>query len=142
MPLTAKGEEILAAMKKEYGAEGERVFYASRNAGTITGVDSDGAELGLRGKSITVLDTMAEQIASLGSEAKRLVERMDKVGDETVIKDYGIATGKYGDGRRVKVIKTEEYGGGVTYSWVVGTNYYSAGTDEAKAHKMAKSWLK
>lgn len=40
MPLTAKGEEIMAAMKKEYGAEeGERNFYASRNAGTIKGVD-------------------------------------------------------------------------------------------------------
>jgi hypothetical protein len=40
MPLTAKGEEILASMKKEYGAEkGEEVFYASKNAGKITGVD-------------------------------------------------------------------------------------------------------
>lgn len=40
MPLTAKGEEILAAMQKEYGAEkGKQVFYASRNAGKISGVD-------------------------------------------------------------------------------------------------------
>ena len=42
MPLTAKGEEILSAMKQEYGAEkGEEVFYASKNAGTITGVDNE-----------------------------------------------------------------------------------------------------
>lgn len=42
MPLTAKGREILAAMKEEYGDEkGERVFYASKEAGKITGVDSD-----------------------------------------------------------------------------------------------------
>lgn len=41
MPLTNKGEAVMANMKKEYGPEkGERVFYASRNAGTITGVDS------------------------------------------------------------------------------------------------------
>jgi hypothetical protein len=41
MPLTDKGEEIKANMKKEYGAKkGESVFYASRNAGTISGVDS------------------------------------------------------------------------------------------------------
>lgn len=41
MPLTAKGEKIEAAMEKQYGAKkGESVFYASRNAGTITGVDS------------------------------------------------------------------------------------------------------
>jgi hypothetical protein len=40
MPLTAKGEEIKAAMQEQYGAEkGEEVFYASKNAGTISGVD-------------------------------------------------------------------------------------------------------
>lgn len=40
MPLTAKGNEIMRAMKKEYGSRGEKVFYASKNAGKITGVDS------------------------------------------------------------------------------------------------------
>src|SRR4051812_3017679 len=41
MPLTAKGEEILAQMKEQYGEEkGERVFYAAKNKGTITGVDA------------------------------------------------------------------------------------------------------
>jgi len=40
MPLTKKGSKIKKAMKKEYGAEkGERVFYASKNKGTIKGVD-------------------------------------------------------------------------------------------------------
>lgn len=39
-PLTDKGQEILSAMKKKYGEKkGESVFYASRNKGTITGVD-------------------------------------------------------------------------------------------------------
>lgn len=41
MPLTAKGNEIMGAMRKEYGAEkGEQVFYASKNAGKISGVDA------------------------------------------------------------------------------------------------------
>lgn len=41
MPLTAKGQEIMAAMKKEYGEKkGEEVFYAAKNAGKISGVDS------------------------------------------------------------------------------------------------------
>lgn len=41
MPLTNKGEEIMGAMKKEYGSEkGESVFYASKNKGTISGVDA------------------------------------------------------------------------------------------------------
>lgn len=40
MPLTAKGEKIMHAMGKTYGKEkAARVFYASRNAGTIKGVD-------------------------------------------------------------------------------------------------------
>lgn len=38
MPLTPKGKKIKAAMTKEYGkGKGERVFYASQNAGKITG---------------------------------------------------------------------------------------------------------
>lgn len=40
MPLSSKGSEILSAMRKEYGAKkGESVFYASKNAGKISGVD-------------------------------------------------------------------------------------------------------
>jgi hypothetical protein len=40
MPLTAKGRKIMAGMAKTYGPEkAKRVFYASRNKGTIKGVD-------------------------------------------------------------------------------------------------------
>jgi hypothetical protein len=40
MPLTPKGHEIMSNMTKEYGAKkGKQVFYASRNAGKIKGVD-------------------------------------------------------------------------------------------------------
>ena len=41
MPLTEKGKEIMGNMKQEYGPEkGEEVFYASKNKGTIAGVDN------------------------------------------------------------------------------------------------------
>lgn len=42
MPLTNKGESILHSMEASYPSEekAEQVFYASRNAGTITGVDT------------------------------------------------------------------------------------------------------
>lgn len=41
MPLSEKGSKILANMKEQYGAEkGEEVFYASKNKGTISGVDN------------------------------------------------------------------------------------------------------
>ena len=39
-PLKAKGKKIMHNMVKEYGAkEGKKIFYASKNKGTITGVD-------------------------------------------------------------------------------------------------------
>ena len=40
MPLTPKGKKIMRKMKKTYGAKkGKQVFHASRNKGTIKGVD-------------------------------------------------------------------------------------------------------
>ena len=40
MPLTEKGKKIMKAMKKKYGAKkAEKVFYASKNKGTIKNVD-------------------------------------------------------------------------------------------------------
>lgn len=42
MPLSTKGRKILNAMSKEYGSKkGKQVFYASRNKGTIKGVDKE-----------------------------------------------------------------------------------------------------
>jgi len=42
MPLTAKGEKILASLEKEYGAEkAKEVLYAGKNKGTFTGIDSE-----------------------------------------------------------------------------------------------------
>lgn len=44
MPLTKKGRKIKAAMVKEYGKKrGERVFYASENAGSIKGATRSSA---------------------------------------------------------------------------------------------------
>lgn len=43
MPLNAKGKKIKTAMQQQYGKEqGERVFYASENKGTIKGVAKKG----------------------------------------------------------------------------------------------------
>lgn len=40
MPLTSKGNKILGSMQKTYGdKKGKQVFYASANAGKITGVE-------------------------------------------------------------------------------------------------------
>jgi hypothetical protein len=51
MPLTKKGRTILTKMKDTYGEKkGERVFYASRNKGTITGVEKGRSLLTRRGR--------------------------------------------------------------------------------------------
>ena len=43
MPTTKKGAKIKSAMKKHYGAKkGEQVFHASKNKGTIKGVEKGG----------------------------------------------------------------------------------------------------
>lgn len=43
MPMNKKGTKIMGAMKKEYGTKkGEQVFYASKNKGTIKGVEKRG----------------------------------------------------------------------------------------------------
>ena len=70
MPLTEKGEKIKGAMEKQYGAEkGEKVFYASKNKGTITGVD-DAQHMGFSG-------SQAEPIEKLVSQCDALAKRLD-----------------------------------------------------------------
>jgi hypothetical protein len=45
MPLTEKGETIKGAMEEQYGeGKGEQVFYASKNKGSISGVDKSDAD--------------------------------------------------------------------------------------------------
>jgi hypothetical protein len=52
MPLTNKGKKIMKSMKGQYGKkEGEKVFYASRNKGTIKGVERANKGKLIRGKN-------------------------------------------------------------------------------------------
>jgi len=44
MPMTEKGKKIKSAMKQKYGKKkGESVYHASRNKGTIKGVEKQGS---------------------------------------------------------------------------------------------------
>lgn len=46
MPLTKKGQEILKSMEDTYGSKkkAEEVFYASKNAGKLKGVEKQGGK--------------------------------------------------------------------------------------------------
>lgn len=53
MPLTSKGQKIMSSMKSQYGdKKGEQVFYASRNAGKISGVDPESSKNGHQGSHL------------------------------------------------------------------------------------------
>jgi hypothetical protein len=81
MPLTDKGREIMAAMKKEYGEEkGERVFYASANKGKITGVHDQAPPVKAAPYPNTRRPAFDAAVAALDAVTKRfdeLCERTD-----------------------------------------------------------------
>ena len=74
MPLTAKGEKIMGTMKEKYGAEkGKQIFYASKNAGKISGVDTksdDNQHLGFTSGE-------AQSVKKLVTECDALASRLD-----------------------------------------------------------------
>ena len=62
MPLTNKGTEILANMRKQYGdKKGEQVFYAMINAGKLTGVHDSEEDLRL-GKILEGVDHLEKRM--------------------------------------------------------------------------------
>ena len=83
MPLTKKGKEIMKSMKEQYGTKkGEEVFYASKNKGTIKGV-----EKASEGKMMTfrqfVKKMSGEQISD--KEAQRLkTSYIKKIADSQI----------------------------------------------------------
>ena len=67
MPLTAKGEEIKAALTEEYGEKkGEQVLYAGKNKGTFTGIDE------------AKLDALATAVDAFGKRVENLIMTVDK----------------------------------------------------------------
>jgi hypothetical protein len=78
MPLTEKGSKIKAAMTKQYGAEkGEQVFYASKNAGKISGVDNMSDNFG--GSSTS---SIANAMGTSGSSQSPIMDQEDLTDDE------------------------------------------------------------
>jgi hypothetical protein len=79
MPLTAKGSEVMAKLKKEYGPEsGERVFYAMKNKGTLTGVDSrgDAAEPGTPEDQTPIPADYGTKLDKAVADAEKLMTRV------------------------------------------------------------------
>lgn len=90
MPLTSKGEEILASMQKEYGEKkGEAAFYASKNSGKITGVDArsddtlpehekgDDKRFAKIEAHLAKLEQAAGILTDLSKDGQRLRQRID-----------------------------------------------------------------
>ncbi len=71
MPLTKKGRKILRSMRKQYGSEekAKEVFYASVNAGKITGAHKTDAR---RGTKITQRDPFGREASTYAEEEDAL----------------------------------------------------------------------
>jgi hypothetical protein len=78
MPLTEKGEKIKSSMEKKYGSEkGEQVFYASKNAGKITGVDrgDDNQHMGFSGGGFEPVEKLVSGLDSLSARVDAFESR-------------------------------------------------------------------
>jgi hypothetical protein len=106
MPLTKKGKKIMGAMKEKYGERAEEVFYASRNKGTIAGVDKT------RRKKKKKLPTHGSGLLSpLGQ--RTLGGYQEKFGDEAGHTKFekAIESGMLERKRMFKGANTREAGG-------------------------------
>lgn len=84
MPLTAKGEKIKGAMEEQYGEEkGEKVFYASKNKGTITGVDAVPCSPEMRKRADAMLDSMLARFDSIMKSRYGDAEEDEKDDEDT-----------------------------------------------------------
>lgn len=86
MPLTQKGQEILHAMEKNYPNEkkAKEVFYASKNAGKISGVDAE-AGPPVPADYATKLDAVEKAMVRLGSR----MDAFRKDADDTPAEKHG-----------------------------------------------------
>lgn len=105
MPLTAKGEEILAAMQKEYGSEkGKQVFYASKNAGKITGIDRADTGVSPAASMIdAVLAKMDEACLTPAGKLNAAVAKVDSMMADMSAKADSVA----GELARLRSLRTE-----------------------------------
>lgn len=69
MPLTAKGQEILASLEKQHGPEkAKQILYAGKNAGTFTGIDD---------MDEGMADSVRARVDAICDSVQRLNSRMD-----------------------------------------------------------------
>ena len=74
MPLNKKGKKIMKSMRKQYGSEeGKKVFYASKNKGTIKGVEEGRVD-----EVAPLVAAAAKGLARLGT--KMAVKKGVKIG--------------------------------------------------------------
>jgi hypothetical protein len=84
MPLTDKGDKIMGSMKSEYGPEkGKSVFYASKNAGKISGVDD----------TTSLMDRLKGRFDEITDEVNKISERCDALcaDDDRSAEEHALA---------------------------------------------------
>ena len=93
MPLNKKGKKIMRSMKDQYGEkEGKAVFYASKNKGTISGVEKKVAKAAMGRAMFSQTTTKAPGDAQrekyIGSYMKSEIAGK-KVSNDSLVNYYG-----------------------------------------------------
>jgi len=103
MPLTKKGKEIMKSMQKQYGKKkAEKIFYASKNAGKITGVEK---------KMKTKKASLGLLIGSQADKVMRKSKGARKAAGSGMFGLTGLAASKYYEKKAGGEIKKLKGGG-------------------------------
>lgn len=111
-PLTAKGNEIRSNMEKEYGEKkGKSVFYASKNAGKISGVDGGPGSGPQKGGGFRSTRGKLESEMS-EKERKAHTEKLSSMSPEEMKQHLFERHGKEVEtsGKNLKQLNKERYG--------------------------------
>lgn len=87
MPITKKGEEILSAMQKKYGAKkGKQIYFASIVKGKVSGAEGKGGT----GKLAKAKKTYAKNNKSTKTVAKKSTKKIAAKAIDKVTNRFGM----------------------------------------------------
>lgn len=134
MPLTSKGSEIKNSMIKEYGEKkGNSVFYASKNAGKITGVDAEMAA--------PAAPPMSQLNASPSDDPEMLLGNQvsGDASDDTGSEQSGVGAESWVNGKKHSTGYTISTGDSIHSAYKGDTSFYGKGLDAVPTYTPSHS---
>lgn len=126
MPLNKKGKKILKSMKEQYGSDAEKVFYSSKNKGTIKNVEKK-MEGGLSGGK----RSGPPPLSGPNSQGLKIKKAM-----------MGLAVGLVPEKALSNSQSARDFTGNLGLGGKMLSNYYNKKNDEEEEEKINKNKLK